>query len=49
VTKYVVRRLLGAIPLVLGVATIVFFAVSFAPGDPTLYFISPGMTQEVVE
>jgi peptide/nickel transport system permease protein len=49
VTGYVVRRLLGAGPLVLGVATIVFFAVSLAPGDPALYFLTPGMTQEVVE
>jgi len=49
VTKYVVRRLLGAVPLVLGIATIVFFAVNLAPGDPTSYYVSPGMTREVVE
>ena len=33
----------------LGIATIVFFAVNLAPGDPTLYFLSPGMNQEVVD
>jgi peptide/nickel transport system permease protein len=49
VTKYLARRLLGAVPLVLGIATIVFFAVNLAPGDPTLYYIAPGMTQEVIE
>ena len=48
-TRYVIRRLLGAGPLVLGVATIVFFAVSLAPGDPALIMLTPGMTQEVVE
>jgi peptide/nickel transport system permease protein len=48
-TKYLLRRLLGAIPLLLGIATIVFFAVNLAPGDPTLYFLSPGMTQEVIQ
>ena len=48
-TKYLVRRVLGAIPLVFGIATIVFFVVNLAPGDPTLYLISPGMTQEVIE
>jgi peptide/nickel transport system permease protein len=48
-TKYVIRRLLGSIPLVLGIATIVFFAVNLAPGDPALYMVSPGMTQEVVQ
>ena len=48
-SRYVVRRLLGAIPLVLGIATIVFFVVNLAPGDPTLYLIAPGMSSEVIE
>ena len=48
-TKYVIRRLLSAVPLVIGVATIVFFAVNLAPGDPTARFLSPGMSQEVIE
>jgi peptide/nickel transport system permease protein len=48
-TKYVVRRLLGAVPLLLGIATIVFFAVNLAPGDPTARFISPGMSQAVID
>jgi peptide/nickel transport system permease protein len=48
-TRYVVRRLLGAIPLVVGIATIVFFAVNLAPGDPTARFLSPGMSQEVID
>lgn len=47
--RYLARRLLGAIPLVLGIATIVFFLVNLAPGDPTMYVLSPGMTPEVVE
>jgi len=49
VTKYFFRRLLSAIPLVLGIATIVFFVVDAAPGDPTLVYITPGMSREVVE
>lgn len=48
-TRYIVRRLLGAVPLVLGIATIIFFVVNLAPGDPTLYMMSPGMSAEVVE
>jgi peptide/nickel transport system permease protein len=48
-TRFVVRRLLSAVPLVLGIATIVFFAVSLAPGDPALFLLTPGMTQDVVE
>ena len=48
-TKYIARRLLGAVPLVVGIATIVFFAVNLAPGDPTARFISPGMSQDVID
>ena len=48
-TRYVVRRLLGAVPLVLGIATIIFFVVNLAPGDPTTYLMAPGMSSDVVE
>ena len=48
-TGYVVRRLLAAIPLVWGIATIMFLLVHFAPGDPALQFITPGMDRAVVE
>ncbi|MEM7414191.1 MAG: ABC transporter permease [Gemmatimonadota bacterium] len=47
--KYVLRRLAGAVPLVLGIATIVFFLTSLAPGDPADFVIAPGVTQEVRE
>ena len=48
-TRYIARRLLGAIPLVLGIATIIFFVVNLAPGDPAVYMMAPGMSSEVVE
>ena len=48
-TQYIARRLLGAIPLVLGVATIVFFVVNLAPGDPALRYISPRLSSETIE
>ena len=48
-TKYVIGRVLGAVPLILGIATIVFFVVNAAPGDPTLRFLAPGMSQDVIE
>ncbi len=47
--QYVIRRLAGAVPLVLGIATIIFFLVSLAPGDPTLLLVGPGVTQEVIQ
>jgi len=43
-----VRRLLWAVPLVLGIATLVFLVVNAAPGDPALFYITPGMSEEVV-
>ncbi len=46
--RYVVRRLLGAIPLILGIATLVFFVVNLAPGDPAQYLLSRGMSAGVL-
>lgn len=48
-TRYVVRRVIGSIPLVLGIATIIFFLVNLAPGDPSLLFVAPGMDQSVID
>jgi peptide/nickel transport system permease protein len=49
VTTYILKRLLGAIPLVLGIATIVFFVVNLAPGDPSLRFMSPNISPQAME
>jgi peptide/nickel transport system permease protein len=46
VTQYIFRRLLAAIPLVLGIATIVFFVVNLAPGDPSIRYMSPSISPE---
>ena len=43
------RRTLAAIPLLFGVATLVFLALSLAPGDAASIYIRPGMSPEVVE
>lgn len=48
-TRYVARRLLGGIPLVLGIATILFFIVNLAPGDPALVYARPGMDAATME
>lgn len=48
-TRYLLRRLVGAVPLVLGIATIIFFLVNLAPGDPTLLLLSPGVTSDVIQ
>lgn len=46
---YLLRRLLGAVPLVLGVATLIFFVLNLAPGDPAALFSNPNVPPEVVE
>lgn len=43
------RRLLAAVPLVLGIATLVFFLLSLAPGDAVSFLVSPNITPEALE
>ena len=45
--RYLLRRFLLAIPLVLGIVTVLFFVLHLAPGDPTQFMISPTMRPEV--
>ena len=47
--SYIARRLLGAIPLVLGIATIIFFVVNLAPGDPTAIYFNQNVPPEVLD
>jgi len=49
VSAYILRRLLGAVPLLLGIATLVFFVLDLAPGDPTAFYFSPNVPPEVLE
>lgn len=46
---YIGRRLLGAIPLLLGIATLIFFVLNLAPGDPAARFFNPNIPPEVME
>lgn len=48
-TAYILRRLLGAVPLLLGIATLVFLVLDLAPGDPTTFYFSPNVPPEVLE
>jgi peptide/nickel transport system permease protein len=46
---YIVRRLAGAVPLLLGVATLIFLVLHLAPGDPAAALFSPSVSAEVIE
>lgn len=47
--RFLVRRLLGAIPLVLGILTLIFFLMHLAPGDPTTRYFDPTISPEIME
>jgi peptide/nickel transport system permease protein len=49
VTRYIIRRVLGAIPLLLAVATLIFIVIDLAPGDPAAVYFNPNVPPEVIE
>jgi ABC-type dipeptide/oligopeptide/nickel transport system permease component len=46
--RYLVRRLLLTVPVLLGVATLVFALIHLVPGDPAQAMLGEGATQEEV-
>lgn len=47
--RYVVRRILGAIPLLWGIVTLLFVLLHLAPGDPTAAYFNPNVSPDVIE
>jgi len=47
--RYVGRRVLQAIPLLLGIVTLVFFVLHLAPGDPTTAWFNPGIPPDALD
>ncbi len=47
--SYIIRRVLLAIPVLLGVVTLVFLSLRLMPGDPALIMAGEAAPQEVVE
>lgn len=45
--RYIVRRLLIAVPVLLGITAIAFAALSLAPGDPITSRIDPGLLAQM--
>ncbi len=49
-TGYILKRILQAIPILLGASTIIFFLMHAAPGDPTtIYIANPNIDPRVIE
>ncbi|MCE5171577.1 ABC transporter permease [Paenibacillus profundus] len=47
--KYILRRVLQAIPLLWFISIVSFALIKLAPGDPVLSFVTPDMDAEAVE
>lgn len=47
--EYICRRLLMLIPVMLGVATVVFLIIHLSPGDPILLMLGADATPEAME
>lgn len=47
--KYIIRRLLALIPVILGVTFLVFMIMQLAPGDAAKMMLGEGATQEAVD
>jgi len=46
-TRFIAKRLLQAVPLLIGIATITFFIVHLAPGDPMDMYLEPRFRRQV--
>ena len=47
-SKYIVRRLLTLIPVIVGVTFIVFFILNLSPGDPAAIILGEQATEEAL-
>ena len=47
--RYIFKRLLMLIPVILGVILLIFFVMDLAPGDPVLMVAAPDATQEELD
>ena len=45
---FILKRIVQAVPLLLGVATLIFVILHLAPGDPTSIYFSPDVDPEVI-
>ena len=46
--KFVLKRIVMLIPVIIGVTFVVFFILSVAPGDPVLTILGDGATDEAI-
>jgi peptide/nickel transport system permease protein len=47
--RYTARRLLEAVPILLGIVTLTFLLLHLAPGDPATAYFNPNVSPEIIE
>jgi len=47
--RYTARRLLQAVPILLGIVTLTFLLLHLAPGDPATAYFNPNVSPEIIE
>lgn len=47
--RHTARRILEAVPLLLGIVTLLFLLLQLAPGDPSAAYFNPNVSPEVLE
>ncbi len=47
--KYILKRLLALIPVLIGVTFIVFFIMNLSPGDPARMLLGSGATESSIQ
>ena len=47
--KYIIKRILALIPILLGVTFIVYAIMSFQPGDPARMLLGTAATEESIQ
>ena len=46
--RYIIKRLIAMIPIIIGVSFIIFTILYFIPGDPATNILGPGATEEAI-
>jgi peptide/nickel transport system permease protein len=49
IMRFLLRRVLSAVPMLFGLVTLVFFLSRLLPGDPASLYVSPGIPARVAE
>ena len=47
--KYILKRLLMMIPIIIGISLLIFFVMSLSPGDPARLILGENVPQEEVD